>query len=75
MDLSQPTPLSVEQCKDLLQIVARMCYVKTELLSTRLLSKADKKDMLAGLVPLESLIVHIKVWVANGCPDYVVSVV
>ena len=47
-----------------------MLLVKAELLSMRLLSKDDKEDMLAGLLPIESLIMHIKVWKDSGMPDY-----
>jgi hypothetical protein len=46
-----------------------MC-VKAELISTRLLSKEDKQDMVAGLIPMESLIVHVKVWVRHGMCNY-----
>ena len=27
--------------------------------------------MMNGLVPIESLITHVKVWVSNGMPDYI----
>lgn len=70
MEQSQPTPLSVEQCKDLLKIVGKMLCVKAELISTRLLSKEDKQDMMDGNVPIESLITHVTVWMENGMPDY-----
>ena len=45
-----------------------MC-VKAELISTRLLSAEDKQDMLDGLIPIESLVLHVKVWIANGMPE------
>jgi hypothetical protein len=70
MEPSQPTPLSVEQCKDLLKTIGKMLCVKADLISTRLLSKEDKQDMLKGLVPIESLIAHVKIWIQNGMPDY-----
>lgn len=47
-----------------------MLCVKAELISNRLLSKEDKEDMLKGLIPLESLILHVKVWRDNGMPNY-----
>ncbi len=47
-----------------------MLCVKVELISTRLLSDDDKKDMRKGLLPVESLITHVKVWIENGMPDY-----
>lgn len=70
MDESQLTPLSVEQCKDLLTTIGKMLCVKAELISTRLLSVDDKKDMLAGKLSIESLIIHVKVWIEAGMPDY-----
>ncbi len=47
-----------------------MLCVKAELISTRLLSESDKQDMLLGLVPVESLITGVKIWMENGMPDY-----
>ena len=70
MDESQPTPLSVEHCKDLLRMIAKMLCIKAELISTRLLSKEDKDDMLNGLIPLESLVYAVKCWIKAGMPDY-----
>lgn len=70
MDGSQPIPLSVEQCKDVLRMIAKMFCIKTELISTRLLSNDDKKDMLNGLVPIDSLITHVKVWKEYGMCNY-----
>ncbi len=46
-----------------------MC-VKDELISTRLLSIDDKRDMLAGLIPIDALILHVKLWVKNGMYSY-----
>lgn len=52
-------------------MIAKMCCVKVELISNRLLSPADKKDMLNGELPVDSLITHVKIWVENKMPDYV----
>ena len=71
MEQFQPIRLSVEHCKDLLRMIAKMFCVKAELISTRLLSKEDKQDMLEGLISVEELLSHVKVWVQNGMPDYV----
>jgi hypothetical protein len=51
-------------------MIAKMLCVKAELISTRLLSKEDKDDMLNGLIPIETLILHVKVWMQNKMPDY-----
>lgn len=37
----------------------------------KLLSEYDKKDMLAGLIPIETLVVAVKCWKEAGMPDYV----
>lgn len=47
-----------------------MLCVKEEMISTRLLSEEDKQDLLDGNIPIESLITHVKVWIANGMPSY-----
>jgi hypothetical protein len=70
MDQSQPIPLSVEQCKDLLKIVGKMLCVRADLISTRLLSKEDKQDLMSGEISIETLMTHVKVWMSNGMPDY-----
>lgn len=44
--------------------------MKAELISTRLLSKQDKDDMLNGLVPVETLMTAVKCWMKAGMPDY-----
>lgn len=70
METSQRTPLSVEQCKDLLRIVARALCVRADLISTRLLSAEDKQDMLNGDISVEALMTHVKVWKENGMCNY-----
>lgn len=70
MDESQPIPLSVEHCKELLKTIAKMLCVKAELISNHLLSKEDKNDMLNDEIPIESLILHVKVWMQAGRPNY-----
>lgn len=70
MDESQPIPLSVEQCKDLLKMIGQALCVKAEMISTRLLSKEDKQDMLDGKLDLETLITAVKAWKKSGMPDY-----
>ena len=51
-------------------MIAKMLCVKAELISTRLLSKDDKDDMRKGLIPIDSLLMHVRVWVQNDMPDY-----
>jgi hypothetical protein len=47
-----------------------MLCVKADLISTRLLSKDDKQDMLNGLLPIDALVTAVKVWIADEMPDY-----
>lgn len=47
-----------------------MLCVKADLISTRLLSKEDKQDMLSGLVPDETLFVAVKCWIEARMPNY-----
>ena len=47
-----------------------MMCVKAELISTRLLSKDDKRDMLNGLVSDKTLITAVKCWIEAGMPNY-----
>jgi hypothetical protein len=62
--------LTKEQCqKNLFQLGIKL-GVSPKLISTRLLSKEDKQDMLNGLIPDEALECHVKVWMDNGMPDY-----
>lgn len=44
--------------------------MKAELISTRLLSKEDKQDMLSGLITDEALFVAVKCWMEAGMPNY-----
>jgi len=70
MEQSPRTPLSVEQCKDLLRTVAKVMCVRADLISTRLLSAEDKQDMLNGDITIDDLLVHVKVWKENGMCNY-----
>ena len=47
-----------------------MLCVKASLISERLLSNEDKQDMLNGLIPIESLIAHVKAWQDTGMRIY-----
>lgn len=47
-----------------------MLCVKASLISERLLSKKDKEDMLQGLISIETLITHVKVWKDTGMRNY-----
>ena len=47
-----------------------MLCVKADLISTRLLSKEDKQDMLSGLISDETLLTAVKCWMEAGTPNY-----
>lgn len=50
-------------------LIGKKHCVKASLLSTRLLSKEDKQDMLNGELPMDSLENHVIVWKQNGMAD------
>lgn len=51
-----------------------MLCVQAELISTRLLSKDDKQDMLNGDLPLDTLVAHVKTWKDQGLNNYVTGI-
>ena len=63
-------PLTVEQCKSKLFKLGIKLGVSPKLISTRLLSKDDKDDMLNGLIPDDALECHVQVWIKTGMCDY-----
>jgi hypothetical protein len=44
--------------------------VPPKLITARLLSEDDKNDMLAGLVSLETVDFHVKIWKSSGMCNY-----
>lgn len=62
--------LTREQCQKKLFNVGIKLGVSPKLISTRLLSIEDKRDMLNGLIPDEALECHVKCWMEAGMPDY-----
>lgn len=59
-----------EDCQNILKEIGLALRVNPKLISTRLLSKDDKDDMVQGLIPLDSLVTGVRVWIENGMPDY-----
>jgi hypothetical protein len=59
-----------DECKKILSKIGFKLGVSPKLISTRLLSKEDKRDMLNGELSVETLIAHVKVWRDNKMPDY-----
>jgi hypothetical protein len=58
---------------DLHQFVARCCEggsVKAQLVIDHLLSADDEQDIINGMVPAESLRLHILIWISAGKPHY-----
>lgn len=62
--------LTKEQCQKKLFNLGIKLGVSPKLISTRLLSKEDKEDMLNGLLSDDALECHVKVWKDAGMPDY-----
>ena len=62
--------LTKEECQKKLFHLGIKLGVSPKLISTRLLSKEDKQDMLNGLLPDEALECHVKCWMDAGMPNY-----
>lgn len=62
--------LTNEDCKEIIRILSKKLTVRPRIVVERLLNEIDRKDMLNGDLPVESLECHIKVWLKNGMPDY-----
>lgn len=62
--------LTTEECKSVLFKIGIKLGVSPKLISTRLLSQDDKKDMLQGLLPIDILTIAVQAWMKNKMPDY-----
>lgn len=63
-------PITEKECKSLIFKAAIEVGCPPAFISTRLLSKEDKLDMLNGDIPWESLLLHVQLWFKAGMPDY-----
>lgn len=69
--MAHQTPmLSDDDCKSIISILCKRLCVRPKLVVERLVSEDDKDDMRNGDLTIDQLEAHIKVWVANGMPDY-----
>jgi hypothetical protein len=59
-----------DECKRILSKLGFKLGISPTLISTRLMSKDDKNDMMEGSLPIESLECHIIAFKASGMPDY-----
>lgn len=57
------------ECKSILFQLAIKYGIAPNFIAKRLLSHEDRKDMMNGDLPLESLDNHVRVWKENGCSD------
>lgn len=64
------TNLTDDDCKKILSKLGLKLGVSPKLIATRLLSDEDKEDMRNGEIPIDSLEIHIKLWMKAGLPDY-----
>lgn len=62
---------SERECKSIIFKLAIKYGIAPNLISTRLLSRDDRVDMMNGDVPIESLEIHVKRWIECGCEDMV----
>ncbi len=69
---NMPKPKTDKACKDLIRMLARKLGIEpASLITTRLMSEDDKNDMRKGLLTVEVLELHIKIWKAAGMRDLV----
>lgn len=62
-----------KQTIDLHQFVTRCCYglkVEPQRVIDHLLANADEVDIKDGNITMETLRLHIELWLANGMPHY-----
>lgn len=62
--------LTVEECRKMIFNVGLKFGVSPKLISTMLLSKEDKDDMLHNELPIETLECAVRCWMDAGMPDY-----
>ena len=63
--------MTPDECKSIIFKLGLKLGVSPRLIATRLLCPKAKQDMLNGDFPLESLELHVKVWMEAGMPDLV----
>ena len=61
--------MTIKQCKSKLFQLGINLGVSPKLISERLLSPDDKKDMLEGRLTDEALFVAVKCWIEAGMPN------
>ena len=65
-----PTPRTDKVCKEIIRTLARKLGIDPpSLFTTRLMSEEDKEDMRQGLLTIEAIEAHIKVWKDTGMRD------
>lgn len=65
-----PKPRTDKVCKEIIRNLARKLGIEPpSLITTRLMSEDDKEDMRQGLLTIEALETHIKVWKETGMRD------
>jgi hypothetical protein len=62
--------LTKQECQRKLFTLGIKLGVSPKLIATRLLSEEDKHDMVNGLIPDDSLVTSVKIWVEAGMPNY-----
>jgi hypothetical protein len=62
--------LTNNNCLEIIRRLSKKYCIKPNAITEKLLSEEDKEDMRNGNLSIEALEAHIKVWVANGMPNY-----
>lgn len=63
--------LTEHECKSILFKLGVKYGISPRKLSEQLLSQDDRNDMPEGRTSLETLDLHVKLWIEQGCPDLV----
>ncbi len=62
--------LTDKECVSIVRKLGKELTVRPSFITTRLMSEEDKQDLRMGALDIDTLREHIKVWLANGMPDY-----
>ena len=63
--------LTDEACKSIIRRIALKHKVDPRLITARLMSEDDKEDMRRGELPMNSLDLHVELWIKAGMQNYV----
>lgn len=60
--------MTIDECKNAIRVIGNIYSIPPRLISTRLLSKDDKQDMLDDILSPRALMEAVEAWKANDMP-------